>query len=45
MSDALPALTRGLINSVIAPFGKPPPIAGSRKDKPVTKHAGATEGA
>src|SRR4029453_13872344 len=34
MSDALPALARGLINSVIAPFGNPPSIAGSRKDKP-----------
>ena len=27
MSDALPALACGLINSVMAPLGKPPPIA------------------
>jgi len=27
MSEALPALICELINSVMAPFGKPPPIA------------------
>ena len=50
MSDALPALVpgppatlcvalrAGLINSVIAPRGNPPPIDSSRKGKPVLKH-------
>ena len=37
MSEALPALSLGLINSVIAPFAKPPPVALSKKDKPVLK--------
>src|SRR5205823_7160814 len=44
MSDALPALARGLINSVIPPFGNPPPITWSRKGKPVIKHVVATAG-
>src|SRR6266446_6166100 len=37
MSEALPALSLGLINSVIAPFAKPPPVTLSKKDKPVLK--------
>src|SRR6266446_7061680 len=37
MSDALPALGRGVINSVIALFGRPPPLARSKKRKPVVK--------
>jgi hypothetical protein len=37
MSDALPALVPGLIISVIAPRGNPPPIDSSRKRKPVIK--------
>src|SRR5437660_7757692 len=37
MSDALPALVRGLINSVIAPAGKQPPMSSSRKGKLITK--------
>ena len=36
-SDALPALGRGVINSVIALFGRPPPLARSKKGKPVVK--------
>src|ERR1700757_1663643 len=36
MSDALPALVPGLINSVIAPRGKPR-MGSSRKGKPVIK--------
>src|SRR5205809_5245296 len=37
MSEALPALIRGLINSVIALRGNPPPIGSSRKGNPVIK--------
>jgi hypothetical protein len=37
MSDALPALVPGLINSVIALRGNPPLIGSSRKGKPVIK--------
>src|SRR6266436_7249388 len=37
MSDPLPALGRGVINSVIALFGRPPPLARSKKGKPVVK--------
>src|SRR5213596_1219229 len=37
MSDALPALVPGLMTSVIAPRGNPPPIDSSRKRKPVIK--------
>src|SRR5437868_14052238 len=35
MSDVLPTLVPGLIISVIAPRGNPPPIDSSRKRKPV----------
>src|SRR6266516_1183820 len=41
MSDAVPALARGLINSVIAPFGNPPPTAWSRKGNPIRKRVAA----
>src|SRR5439155_17893639 len=44
MSDALTALVRGLINSVIAPRGTPPPLDSSRQDKPVTKYVAAVAG-
>jgi hypothetical protein len=37
MSDALPALLPGLLNSVIAPRGNPPRMGSSRKGKPVIK--------
>ena len=45
MSEALPALTFGLINSVTALFGNPPPIVRSRKDIPVLKRVAGDEGA
>src|SRR5205807_5106715 len=37
MSEALPALSFGEINSVIAFFGNPPPMVLSRKDQPVER--------
>ena len=37
MSDALPALVCGLINSVIAPRGNPPPIVPQEKVSLVIK--------
>jgi hypothetical protein len=40
MRDALPALVRELINSVMAPRGNPPPTASSRKNKLVIKRVG-----
>src|SRR5215471_1625492 len=37
MNDALPALIPGLINSVIAPRGNPPPMGFSRQGKPILR--------
>ena len=36
MIDALPAFAGVLVNSVIAPFVRPPPSAASKESKPVT---------
>ena len=39
MIDALPAFGGVLVNSVIAPFVKPPSNAASKEDKPVTRRS------
>ena len=45
INEALPALTCGLMDSIMAPLGRPPPITKSRKGRPVTNRVVGDNGA